>query len=100
MQKFLTHSQRKRILADMKPLNVLLQEWRDTLRISDAEAARRCDMTRQQWFEVISGRTRDPRASTIDRLANGTGYAVDLLVEASKLTPADLTPRREAVPAT
>lgn len=96
MQKFLTPSQRRRILTDMKPLNTLLQEWKDTLRITDAEAARRCEMTRQQWFEVISGRTRDPRASTIDRLANGTGYAVELLIEASKLPPAE-APRREAV---
>lgn len=88
MQKFLTPSRRGRILSDMKPLSVMLQEWRDTLKLTDAEAARRCLMTRQQWFEVASGRTRDPRSSTLLKLAEGTGIPLERLAEASACDPA------------
>jgi transcriptional regulator with XRE-family HTH domain len=91
MQKFLTPSRSKRILADMKPLSDLLCEWRETLKLSPAEAARRCEMTRQQWWELESGRTTDPRSSTLYRLSEGTGIPIERLVAASCL-PAPETP--------
>lgn len=83
MQKFLTPNRLDRILADMKPLNELLTDWRDTVRLSSAEAARRCGMSSQQWWELESGRTRNPRASTLHKLTEGTGIPLERLVEAS-----------------
>jgi transcriptional regulator with XRE-family HTH domain len=92
MQKFLTKSRAERILADMKPLCILLLEWRETLKISPAEAARRCDMGRQQWWELEGGRTTDPRSSTLSKLAEGTGIPIERLVAASSIGPAAKEP--------
>lgn len=83
MQKLLTNSRANRILRDMKPLNEMLTEWREMLKLTPAEAAARCDMTRQQWWELESGRTSDPRASTLRRLSLGTGISVERLTEAA-----------------
>lgn len=90
MQKLLTTSKSSRILSDMKPLSQMLREWRDLLKLSPAEAARRCDMGRQQWFELESGKTTDPRSSTLRKLADGTGIPLERLVEASAFHPAAL----------
>lgn len=87
MQKLLTHSRSARILADMKPLHELLTEWQETLKLSSAEAARMCDLDRQQWWELRSGRTTDPRARTLQKLSEGTGIPVERLV-ASCVYPA------------
>lgn len=92
MQKFLTESRRRRILADMKPLSLMLQEWRETLKLSRAEAARRCGMGQQQWFELESGATRDPRASTLRKLEEGTGIPLERLAAASCYDPAGAVP--------
>lgn len=82
-QKFLTQSRASRILADMKPLCEMLEDWRDELKLSKAEAARRCGMGQQQWYELASGATRDPRASTLLQLAEGTGIPIERLAAAS-----------------
>lgn len=83
MQKLLTASRSARILADMKPLANMLTEWRETLKLSPAEAARLCNMTRQQWWELETGRTTDPRSSTLQKLATGSGIPIQRLVAAS-----------------
>ena len=89
-QKKLTVSPEQRILQDMKPLYELLTEWQDTLKLTNAEAARRCGLGPQQWFELKSGKTTDPRARTLYKLADGTGIPVGRLV-ASCLHPALVT---------
>lgn len=71
----------------MKPLHEILSEWQDTLKLSNAEAARRCELGPQQWFELKSGRTTDPRARTLAKLAEGTGIPIGRLV-ASCVYPA------------
>jgi transcriptional regulator with XRE-family HTH domain len=86
MQKFLTARRVNRILSDMKPLSELLAEWREMLKLTPADAARRCEMTRQQWWELESGRTSDPRSSTLQKLAEGTGIPIERLVAASCFT--------------
>lgn len=83
MQKLVTTARQARILADMKPLNEMLAEWRELLRLTPAEASRRCDIGRQQWWELESGRTSDPRASTLKKVSEGTGIPIDRLVEAA-----------------
>ena len=96
LQGKLTPARAGRILADMKPLYMILKEWQDYVRLTPSEAARQCGVSPQQWFELTSGATRDPRASTLRKLASGTGMPIEFLVEASALrTP----PRAEPVPA-
>lgn len=96
MQKFLTPSRSARILADMKPLSELLSEWRETVKLTPAEAARLCSMGRQQWWELESGTTRDPRSSTLQKLTDGTGIPIERLVAAS-CTSATPPPVKESV---
>lgn len=83
MQKLLTDTRRNRYLDDMKPLSLLLIEWQNMLHLNDVEAASRCEMTRQQWWELKSGRTSDPRSSTLRKLTQGTGIPVERLTEAA-----------------
>lgn len=87
LRKSLTSSRRARILADMKPLSDLLREWRETLKLTRAEAARRCDMSQVQWTELETGATRDPRTSSLCKLAEGTGIPLERLAEAASLVP-------------
>ena len=79
-QKKLTLKRESRILADMKPLHELLAEWQDMLKITNADAARLCGLDRQQWFELKSGRTTDPRARTLIKLSVGTNIPLERLV--------------------
>lgn len=82
----LTSARANRILADMKPLFSLLAEWRDTLKLTRAEAARRCQMSQVQWTELETNVTRDPRSSTLQKLTDGTGIPLERLVAASCLS--------------
>lgn len=68
----------------MKPLSQMLNEWRTTLKLTSSEAARRCDMSRQQWFDLEDGTTSDPRTSTLLKLAEGTGIPLERLAEAAR----------------
>jgi transcriptional regulator with XRE-family HTH domain len=86
LRNSLTLNRRDRILANMKPLAQLLFEWRDMLKLSRAEAARRCQMSQVQWTELESGATRDPRTSTLQKLTDGTGIPLERLVAASCLS--------------
>jgi transcriptional regulator with XRE-family HTH domain len=91
-----------RILADMKPLAQMLEEWREGLKLSRAEAARRCRMSQVQWTELETGVTRDPRTSTLTKLTEGTGIPLERLAMASGYEhPAPRkAPRLEAAPVT
>src|SRR3990167_2984984 len=99
MKKFLTGSRKARILADMRPLNELLREWREMPKLSPAEAGRQCEMSRQQWSELESGATTDPRSSTLRKLVRGTGIPIERLVEAASFASAQTGPRPEPDPA-
>jgi len=70
-------------MADMKPLSEMLSEWRAGVKLSKAEAARRCEMSQVQWSELETGVTSDPRASTLRRISSGTGIPVARLIEAA-----------------
>ncbi len=85
MQKFLTEAKGNRILADMKPMAEMLKEWQDLLKLRPAEAARRCKLSSQQWFELTSGATSDPRSSTLQKLSDGTGIPLERIVKAAEL---------------
>lgn len=86
MTKFLTQRRLARILADMRPLDEELRAWRDSHHLTDAEAARACGMIRSQWNELVSGRTSDPRASTLGKLADGTSLPLERLLAAAELS--------------
>lgn len=88
LRNSLTTARRARILSDMKPLSDLLYDWREALKLSRAEAARRCEMSQVQWTELETGVTRDPRTSTLLKLTEGTGIPLERLAGASAFNPA------------
>lgn len=87
-RKYLTNRRATWKLGDMKPLCELMSEWRETVKVTASEAARRCDMTPQQWYDLETGRSRDPRGSTLLKLHYGTGIDLERLAEAAAFDPA------------
>lgn len=90
----LTDKQRQRILADMKPLSEELRHWREnTARITLAEAARRCQMSAQHYWQLENAeRGTGIRTATLLKLAGGTGIPMERLAKAAEM-------QREPVPA-
>ena len=89
----LTPRQAERILADVKTLPEELEEWRKALHITPSEAARRCKMSPQHWFQLARGeRGQGIRIGTLRKLADGTGLPLERLLRAAELM-------REPVPA-
>lgn len=82
-QKFLTPSQMARILAGMKPLHEILTSWREELELTPAEAARRCEISAQLWWQLEHADTLNPRSSTLLKLARGTGISMEILAAAA-----------------
>lgn len=92
----LTQSRMARILADMKPLNELLRDWREVLKITPAEAARRCGMSPQHYWQLENAeRGAGIRPVTLQKLAAGTGIPMERLAAAVYVPPR----RGEPVPA-
>lgn len=89
----LTDKQAKRILANMKPLSEELREWREGLHLTPAEAARRCEMSAQHYWQLENAeRGVGIRTATLLKLATGTGKPLERLARAAEL-------QREAIPA-
>ena len=76
-----------RILTGMKPLCELLKEWREAMKLTPSEAARRCNMSPQMWWELESGNTATPRKATMKKLVEGTGIPMERLAVASYFDP-------------
>lgn len=79
MKNNLTVATAVRILADMKPLAEMLTEWRDTLKLTSAEAARRCSMSAQHYWQLENGVGVYVRPATLRKLADGTGIPLERL---------------------
>lgn len=71
--------------TDAKPLAVMLKEWRELLGLSQADAAKRCELSYQHWWKLEHGERQELRGSTFAKLALGTGIPMPRLVEASAL---------------
>jgi transcriptional regulator with XRE-family HTH domain len=95
MKDFLTPARRERILADMKPLHVLLTDWLDEVKLTPAEGARRCGLSAQLFYQLKSGETSNPRASTLLKLSDGTGIPLERLALASDMRSTSVTPPRQ-----
>ncbi len=67
-------------ICPMKTLPLLLKEWRDGKKFTQADAARHCDISAQLWFLLEKGQ-RDPRRRTLVKLAAGTGIPLNELAE-------------------
>jgi transcriptional regulator with XRE-family HTH domain len=91
-QKNLTDARMARILAAMKPLSDLLKEWREASKLTPSEAARRCNLSPQMWWELESGSTATPRKVTMRKLVDGTGIPLEFLAVASYFDPAEAVP--------
>lgn len=79
----LTPVRSARILGDMKSLSEMLKEWREVLTLTPAEAARRCSMSPQHYWQLENGDRVNVRVSTLVKLAEGTGIPVERLAVAS-----------------
>lgn len=86
----LTVRQAGRILADMKPLSEELREWRENLHLTPAEAARRCGMSAQHYWQLENAeRGIGIRTATLVKLAEGTGKPMERLAKAAELQRLD-----------
>lgn len=72
------------ILPVMKPLYEVLIEWQEANNLTPAEAARRCHVSAQLWHQLKSGETDNPRAGTILKVAQGTGFSMEYLAQAAE----------------
>lgn len=82
----LTEKRTARILANMKPLSEELKEWRENLHITPSEAARRCGMSAQHYWQLENGeRGTGIRTATLLKLAEGTGKPMERLAKAAEL---------------
>lgn len=98
--RMLTDSRAARILADMKPLSELLREWRELLKLTPAEAARRCAMSAQHYWQLENGERASIRSSTLAKLVEGTGIPEERIAIAAGIEAAQrLRTPREPVPA-
>lgn len=68
-----------------KPLGQMLKEWRELLGITQADAAKRCDISYQHWWKLEHGVRQELRGSTFAKLAAGTGIPLGRLLEAAAL---------------
>lgn len=83
----LTDKQRARILGDMKPLSEELRDWRTNVaRLTLAEAARRCGMSSQHYWQLENAeRGIGIRTATLLKLFAGTGIPMERLAKAAEL---------------
>lgn len=81
----LTRKQSDRILEDMKPLCEMLKDWRELLKLTPAEAARRLDMSAQHYWQLEHGERVYLRPATMQKLSSGTGIPMDRLIVAASL---------------
>jgi transcriptional regulator with XRE-family HTH domain len=83
----LTEKRAARILKDMKPLSEELRDWRENvLHGTLAEAARRCGMSAQHYWQLENAeRGAGIRTATLLKLAQGTGKPMERLAAAAEL---------------
>lgn len=93
----LTKGQLARIVADMKPLCVILKEWRELMELTPAEAARRCKMPAQHYWQIEHNERVNLRPATLQKLAEATGFPIERLAVAAAYSV--ITPLAEPVPA-
>lgn len=79
----LTPARSARILADMKPLGEMLKEWRQVMKLTPAEAARRCKMSAQHYWQIENEKNVYLRPTTFRKLSEGTGFPVERLAAAA-----------------
>lgn len=71
----------------MDTLGELLEDWRiNKAKVSKTEAGIRCGLTPQHWWLLANDQRPNVSGETIDKLAAGTGYAVELLLSAAHRT--------------
>lgn len=82
----LTEKRAARILKDMKPLSEELRAWREASHLTLAEAARRCGMSAQHYWQLENAeRGVGMRTATVIKLAEGTGIPMERLIKAAEL---------------
>ena len=95
----LRKSEQARIMASMDDLGQVLEQWRENAGLSKTDAAKRCGITPQHWWLLAHNERPNLSGETIEKLANGTGYAPEVLLQASQRTRAKLAAEGSPVPA-
>ena len=87
-------------LASVRPLSEELRVWREKdARLTLAEAARRCGMSSQHYWQLENAeRGVGIRTATLIKLADGTGHPLERLVHAVELQRKQHPPLAEASP--
>lgn len=89
----LTDKRSARILADMKPLSEQLHDWREASHLTLADAARRCGMSAQHYWQLENAeRGVGMRTATLLKLNAGTGIPLERLAAGAEM-------QRQLVPA-
>ena len=89
----LTDKRSARILADMKPLSEQLRDWREASHLTLADAARRCGMSAQHYWQLENAeRGVGMRTATLLKLNSGTGIPLERLAAGAEM-------QRQLVPA-
>ncbi len=80
-------------MADMKPLSEQLKEWREASHLTLADAARRCGMSAQHYWQLENAeRGVGMRTATLLKLNAGSGIALERLAAGAEM-------QRQLVPA-
>lgn len=70
----------------MKPLADELRDWRERTHLTLSEAARRCGMSAQHYWQLENGqRGQGIRTATLLKLFNGTGIPMERLAAAAEM---------------
>jgi SOS-response transcriptional repressor LexA len=71
-------------LESIDDLTNTLHRLMDEKKITEAELARRTNIPQPTLHKILSGKTGDPRASTLKSLADFFGVTIDMLLTGSK----------------
>jgi len=73
-------------LEPIDDLTIILHRLMDERKITEAELARRTNIPQPTLHKILSGKTGDPRASTLKSLAVFFGVTIDMLLTGSITT--------------
>ncbi len=79
----LRKSDTERIVGAVETLGEILIDWRLKAGLNQSDAARRCGVTPQHWWLLENDQRPNVSGETIDKLAQGTGYAPERLLIAA-----------------
>lgn len=78
-------------LGSIDVLTITLHRLMDERKLTEAELARRTNIPQPTLHKILSGKTGDPRASTLKSLADFFGVTIDMLLTGNATTATPVT---------